>query len=520
MIRAYAAQRHDGSRAQRARASARSARRRGARSRARLAATRRAVFRWVLGAARGARARPRRTCASSARGCSAWCGASCWRSARTSRAADGSPRRATCSTSRVEELFAAFDGAGCRARDLPHWSRARRAEFDGYRARAARRPTASRHYGPPAGGSAGPAPSARRRRRRLGARHRGGAAGHGMLPRRRARRGPHRARPARGARPRTGRILVAERTDPGWTLLFPAARRPAGRSAAACSATRRSSRARWDCRAWSGSPGLLDTLRRRRERSRWTAPPGVVRPSARRSVTESRPDRSASARRSTSSATRSVWEDADVLCEALAASHAAAALLSIASAGDNALALLTLDLGRGGRGGPEPGAASPASSCASPRSGGSTTPSCSAFLGVAPRDDRDVIYRALRSDAAARQSRRSGTRTPSEIATGVVHAGKFERYLRALPPLRAAAGPLATTRRRARSRRARSRSSAPSTPSAGTPGAGAGCSRVFFSRCGDGAARPRSGSSSPTSTARSADAHPRALALGADRAAG
>src|SRR5438093_13522356 len=39
----------------------------------------------------------------------------------------------------------------------------------------------------------------------------------------------------------------------------------------------------------------------------------------------------------------SVWEDADVLCEALAPVAAGGRLLSIASAGDNALALLTLD---------------------------------------------------------------------------------------------------------------------------------------------------------------------------------
>src|SRR4029079_3337101 len=39
----------------------------------------------------------------------------------------------------------------------------------------------------------------------------------------------------------------------------------------------------------------------------------------------------------------SVWEDADVLCEALAPVARGGRLLSIASAGDNALALLTLD---------------------------------------------------------------------------------------------------------------------------------------------------------------------------------
>ena len=39
----------------------------------------------------------------------------------------------------------------------------------------------------------------------------------------------------------------------------------------------------------------------------------------------------------------SVWEDADILCEALAPRAGGGRLLSIASGGDNALALLTLD---------------------------------------------------------------------------------------------------------------------------------------------------------------------------------
>ncbi len=42
----------------------------------------------------------------------------------------------------------------------------------------------------------------------------------------------------------------------------------------------------------------------------------------------------------------SVWEDADVLCEALAPVAPGGRLLSIASAGDNVLALLTLDPAR------------------------------------------------------------------------------------------------------------------------------------------------------------------------------
>ena len=124
----------------------------------------------------------------------------------------------------------------------------------------------------------------------------------------------------------------------------------------------------------------------------------------------------------------SVWEDADVLCEALAAIAPGGRMLSIASSGDNALALLTLDLA-------EVVAAdlSPAQiACVELRVAAFRRlddPDLLGFLGIAPRDDREVVYRALRSDLPP-DSRAFWDAHPREIATGVVHAGKFERYLR------------------------------------------------------------------------------------------
>lgn len=125
----------------------------------------------------------------------------------------------------------------------------------------------------------------------------------------------------------------------------------------------------------------------------------------------------------------SVWEDADVLCEALAPSAAGGRLLSIASAGDNALALLTLDPA-------EVVAAdlSPAElACLELRMAAFRRldhPALLAFLGTAPSADRLETYRSLRSDLSA-GGREFWDAMPDAVAGGVIHAGKFERYLRA-----------------------------------------------------------------------------------------
>lgn len=124
-----------------------------------------------------------------------------------------------------------------------------------------------------------------------------------------------------------------------------------------------------------------------------------------------------------------VWEDADILLEALSPSARHGRVLSIASAGDNALALLTLD---------------PSEVVAVDLS----MPQLAAcelrvvawrqldraelltFLGVGQHHDRSRVYRSLRSDLTS-ESRAFWDGQPDAIALGVMHAGKFERYLRA-----------------------------------------------------------------------------------------
>ncbi|MCC7142644.1 MAG: DUF3419 family protein [Candidatus Eisenbacteria bacterium] len=125
----------------------------------------------------------------------------------------------------------------------------------------------------------------------------------------------------------------------------------------------------------------------------------------------------------------SVWEDADILCEALAESARGGRVLSIASAGDNALALLTLD---------------PAEVVAVDLNRAQIAcvelrrvafrrldyEPLLAFLGVLPAADRNATYHRLRSELPADAARFWDDR-PAEIASGVIHAGKFERYFTA-----------------------------------------------------------------------------------------
>lgn len=124
----------------------------------------------------------------------------------------------------------------------------------------------------------------------------------------------------------------------------------------------------------------------------------------------------------------SVWEDADILVEALAPSARQGRVLSIASAGDNALALLTLD---------------PAEVVAVDLS----IPQLAAcelrvaawrllereelltFLGVGHHPDRARVYGSIRSGLTS-EARAYWDANPAAIAGGVMHGGKFERYLR------------------------------------------------------------------------------------------
>jgi S-adenosylmethionine-diacylglycerol 3-amino-3-carboxypropyl transferase len=124
----------------------------------------------------------------------------------------------------------------------------------------------------------------------------------------------------------------------------------------------------------------------------------------------------------------SVWEDADVLCEALAPVARGGRLLSIASAGDNALALLTLD--------PAEVVAvdlSPAQlACLELRIAAFRRldhDALPAFLGVTPSGSRLETYRRLRADLGP-SAGAFWDAHPRAVARGVIHAGKFESYLR------------------------------------------------------------------------------------------
>jgi len=123
-----------------------------------------------------------------------------------------------------------------------------------------------------------------------------------------------------------------------------------------------------------------------------------------------------------------VWEDADILCAALAPVARGHRLLSIASAGDNALALLTLD--------PSEVVAvdlSPAQlACLEARIAAFRVLEDSdllAFLGVERGRDRQVLWRSLRQVVSPASAAFWDAR-PREVERGIVHSGRFERYLR------------------------------------------------------------------------------------------
>lgn len=125
----------------------------------------------------------------------------------------------------------------------------------------------------------------------------------------------------------------------------------------------------------------------------------------------------------------SVWEDADILCEALCPAAAGGRVLSIASAGDNALALLTCE--------PEELVAADLSApqlaacelrIAAWRALGRDE--LLAFLGVVPSADRLRVYAALQPDLTS-GARAYWDANRESVRDGIIHAGKFERYLRA-----------------------------------------------------------------------------------------
>lgn len=124
----------------------------------------------------------------------------------------------------------------------------------------------------------------------------------------------------------------------------------------------------------------------------------------------------------------SVWEDADVLCDALAPVAADRRLLSIASAGDNALALLTLD--------PSEVVAVDLSTaqlaCVEARIAAFRRlddADLLVFLGVSSGRDRLALWQALRSEVSEDTAAFWDARQEA-VARGILHAGRFERYLR------------------------------------------------------------------------------------------
>lgn len=124
----------------------------------------------------------------------------------------------------------------------------------------------------------------------------------------------------------------------------------------------------------------------------------------------------------------SVWEDADILCEALAPASRQGRILSIASAGDNVLALLTLD--------PKEIVAADLSqaqlACLELRMLAFKHldhTSLLSFLGVTDLTDRLSVYMSLKKDLSTAAQQYWDTHT-GDIVLGIIHAGKFEKYLR------------------------------------------------------------------------------------------
>lgn len=122
----------------------------------------------------------------------------------------------------------------------------------------------------------------------------------------------------------------------------------------------------------------------------------------------------------------SVWEDADVLCRALAPSAQGGRLLSVASAGDNALALLTLD--------PREVVAVDVSraqlACLALRIAAFRVlddDELLGFLGVERHEDRLDAYGHLREELPE-FARAFWDDRPEVVARGVVHGGRFEAY--------------------------------------------------------------------------------------------
>lgn len=124
----------------------------------------------------------------------------------------------------------------------------------------------------------------------------------------------------------------------------------------------------------------------------------------------------------------SVWEDGDILCDALGPCCRNGRILSIASAGDNVLALLTID--------PKEIVAVDINSaqlaCLELRISAFRHLDYFAvlsFLGITAANNRNETYQELRADLSP-QSQAYWDRNPKDIEEGIVHAGRFEHYIK------------------------------------------------------------------------------------------
>lgn len=125
-----------------------------------------------------------------------------------------------------------------------------------------------------------------------------------------------------------------------------------------------------------------------------------------------------------------VWEDADILCDALEPCCKNGRILSIASAGDNILALLTID---------------PKEIIAVDKSGAQVAClelrisafrhldyfALLSFMGITEATNRLETYQELREELTP-TSQAYWDQNPKDIENGIIHAGKFERYLKIL----------------------------------------------------------------------------------------
>jgi S-adenosylmethionine-diacylglycerol 3-amino-3-carboxypropyl transferase len=123
-----------------------------------------------------------------------------------------------------------------------------------------------------------------------------------------------------------------------------------------------------------------------------------------------------------------VWEDADLLCNALIPAAQDGRILSISSSGDNVQALLTLD--------PKEIVAVdfsfPQLACLEIRIAAFKKLdhlSLCEFLGILPSKKRVEIYQNLLKDTLNSNTITFWDQNLSEIRNGIIHAGKFERYL-------------------------------------------------------------------------------------------